>query len=152
MVSEEVCPRADTRVLELITNDISKDLAMDAQARPHITRKLKHQLAAAGGNASPKPSTPLLQPSNAHSLRIEDISTPFPLALTSTPLPPTVTPAPPVGGRRKGRGVAQAQSLFAKNIPSFYHLTEAKESEKEMDLGDIRRASKRKRGVANSAR
>jgi hypothetical protein len=119
---------------------------MDAQARPHITRKLKEKLVAAG-NSSPKPTTPILQP-NANSLRIEDISTPFPLALTTVALPPSTAPVAPVGGRRKGKGGAQAQSLFAKGVPSYFHLQEAKEPEKDSDLGEIRRASKRKRGVA----
>jgi hypothetical protein len=79
---------------------------------------------------------------------MEDISTPFPLALTSVPLPPAVVPVAPAGGRRKGKGGTQAQSLFAKGVPSYFHLTEAKDQEKESDLGEIRRASRRKRGQA----
>ncbi|PVG03126.1 hypothetical protein CPB86DRAFT_772065 [Serendipita vermifera] len=125
---------------------LGSDLVIDAQARPHITRKVKEKLVAAG-NSSPKPTTPLLQP-NGNSLRMEDISTPFPLALTSVPLPPAAVPVAPTGGRRKGKGGAQAQSLFAKGVPSYFHLTEAKDQEKESDLGEIRRASRRKRGQA----
>ena len=124
-----------------------KDLVIDAQARPHITRKVKEKLAAAAGNVSPKPTTPLLQP-NGNSLRIEDITTPFPLALSTVPLPPSAVPAPPVGGRRKGKGVTHAQSLFSKGVASFWHLTEAKEGEKDTDLGEIRKASKRRRNIA----
>ncbi|CAG7846922.1 SubName: Full=Related to centrosomal protein ATPase-Laccaria bicolor {ECO:0000313/EMBL:CCA71380.1} [Serendipita indica DSM 11827] len=120
------------------------ELIMDAQARPHITRKVKEKMVAAG-NSSPRPTTPSLT-SIDHTLRVDDITTPFPLALSSVQLPPPLTPAPPVGGRRKGKGGGQAQALIAKGLPSWHHLTEVKESEKDMDLGEIRRAAKRKRG------
>ncbi|KAG8835335.1 hypothetical protein FRC18_000672 [Serendipita sp. 400] len=119
------------------------ELTIDAQARPHITRKVKEKMVAAGNSSPRPPSTPLF-PHNENSLRIEDIATPFPLALSAMQLPPPPTPAGPPAGRRKGKGAGQAQSLFAKGVASYAHLTEAKESERDMDLGEIRRVSKRK--------
>lgn len=126
------------------------DFALDAQARAHITRKTRNQMAAAG-ISPPQEMSPLpTMQHNNHSLRIEDIVSPFPLALSSMQLP-TQPPVAAVGtGRRKGKGITQAQALAAKGAPSYSHLTEAKESEKDMDLGDIRRASKRKRGAVHN--
>jgi len=64
------------------------------------------------------------------------------------PLPPAAAPPPPVGGRRKGKATTQGQMLFNKGLPSYFHLTEAKEGERDTDLGEIRKASKRRRNIA----
>jgi len=150
---------------------ILNELTLDAQSRQHITRKFRHQLHAAG-LSPPQSTAPLLTvtsnnhlyPSSVHSLRVEEIPSPFPLALTSMVLPPPPTIGPTTntgntaiaggGGKRgKGKGGVPKEGGNAGGAPQrpvwFPHtLSSARDNEVDLDLGDIRRASKRKRGAA----
>ncbi|KAK7054130.1 hypothetical protein R3P38DRAFT_2683820 [Favolaschia claudopus] len=143
------------------------------QSRPHITRKLRNKMGGGGGGTSPPP-TPLGAPAvangaagpglistlpvtsgpflNPHSLSVDEIPSPFPLALTATAIPSSASAAvaPPTGpnGRRRPKGsgthLSQAIGGLGKSLAS---LTGCKESEVENDLVEIRRANKRRRAA-----
>ncbi|KAI0832001.1 hypothetical protein BC628DRAFT_1310690 [Trametes gibbosa] len=149
------------------------DGGMDAQSRPHITRKLRNKL---GGGTSPPPTPvpgghpglgngaiasissgpvttgPLLNP---HSLSVDELPSTFPLPLISAHSGGgqsysygTSTGAG--NGKRRARGggrEAQAPGTLGKSLNVFHPL---KDVEYEADLGEIRRGNKRRRAAAGT--
>ena len=149
------------------------DATLDSQSRPHITRKLRNKIGTsppptplgASGSAVtngigisnlPITTGPFVNP---HSLSVDEIPSPFPLALTSTSVPNGGTSGSGgVGagisgssGRRrvKGSGTHQSQAIGGLG-KSLAMLAGSKEIEIENDLGEIRRGNKRRRATAMS--
>ncbi|KAJ7068643.1 hypothetical protein C8F01DRAFT_1208128 [Mycena amicta] len=118
------------------------------QNRPHITRKLRNKLAN-----SPPPTPLAVTPGpflNPHSLSVDDIPSPFPMSLTAGTAAtaggvPAVAPTVGGNGRRRHKGsgthLSQAIGGLGKSLAA---LTGCKESEIESDLGEIRRAKRRR--------
>jgi len=159
----------------VLTIPIPADASLDAQSRPHITRKLRNKLGT-----SPPP-TPLIASNavlanglgyntglpittgpftNPHSLAVDELPSPFPLPLTSTTLPsghggsggPAGAGAGGIGNgsrrRAKGTGIHQSQAGIGGLGKSLAMLAVSKETEIEADLGEIRRGNKRRRASA----
>ena len=154
------------------------DASLDAQSRPHVTRKLRNKIApshSANGGRSPSPlsaphfalptqsnTTPL---SNPYSLALDTLPSPFPL-----PLP--LKEPPPRRGGKQGAPAQQAQSNGLGNgragngdtalMPavgtgaamglgkSLAGLTGARDMDIEGDLTELRRGARRKRAVVAS--
>jgi len=156
------------------------DAALDAQSRPHITRKLRNKMGTSppptplglpgssssalmngNGNGLLLNGLPLTNGSggpflNPHSLSVDDIPSPFPLALTSTVLPHVTAntngaSANGGGGRRrpKASGTHQSQAIGGLG-KSLAMLAGARETEIESDLVEITRGNKRRRATAAS--
>ncbi|KAG2011346.1 hypothetical protein CC2G_011479 [Coprinopsis cinerea AmutBmut pab1-1] len=144
------------------------DAALDSHSRPPITRKLRNKMGTSppptphgalgaaqvngpsGISHLPITSGPFLNP---HSLSVDEIPSPFPLALTSTTTPSNANPAGGTGGgttngrrRPKGGGAHQHQNIGGLG-KSITMLGASKDNEIESDLGDIRRGNKRRRAV-----
>ncbi|KAJ4480643.1 hypothetical protein C8J55DRAFT_69362 [Lentinula edodes] len=170
---------------------ISADATLDSQNRPHITRKLRNkmgtpppmtplgsQLGSAAVSSAGNPgaissfpitSGPFLNP---HSLSVDEIPSPFPLALTATAIssgsggnggsgalgattgggsvsgPGVGGSVSTTGGRRrpKGSGTHQSQAIGGLG-KSLAMLNALKDTEIEADLGEIRRGNKRRRAA-----
>ncbi|EGO20876.1 hypothetical protein SERLADRAFT_358044 [Serpula lacrymans var. lacrymans S7.9] len=140
------------------------DSSLDSQTRPHITRKLRNKFP--GNSPPPTPgsltpglglglglgsSTPITtNNTNPHSLSIDELPSPFPLSLTSVVL--TSAHSHSHHSRRRikpsGAGLHHSMSGTGGLGKSLAMLAGGKEGEIEADLGEIRRASKRKRGAA----
>jgi hypothetical protein len=132
------------------------ETALDSQSRPHITRKLRNRL---GTSPPPTPLAPHPNgiPStagttapglitNPHSLSVDELPSPFPLPLTATSLPNTAGGnASGNGGRRRPKGGFQVQAIGGLG-KSGASLTGCKETEVDSDLGEIRRAKRRRGG------
>ncbi|KZV93149.1 hypothetical protein EXIGLDRAFT_717569 [Exidia glandulosa HHB12029] len=119
------------------------DSAMDGNSRPHVTRKLRNKI----GPASPPPPSagekqvPLNL--NPNSLAVEELPSPFPLTLTDASL------ASANGGvKRTKKGGAQIQAVGLGK--AILQLTQLKDAEVDADLGEIRRASKKRRTAATT--
>lgn len=162
----------------IVTLIFSLDASLDAQSRPHVTRKLRNKVApshSANGGRSPSPfsvphttlptqsnTTPLANP---YSLALDTLPSPFPLAL---PLK-----EPPL--RRGGKQAAPAQQVQSNGLgngragnsdntllpvvgtgaamglgKSLVGLTGAREMDIEGDLTELRRGARRKRAVVAS--
>lgn len=143
---------------------------MDAQSRPHITRKLRNKL---GGGTSPPPTpTPGGHPGHAngaiasgpvttgpvlnpHSLSVDELPSPFPLTLISAHPNASQSYGHGAGvaasnGKRRARGggrEAAAPGTLGKSMNVFNPL---KDVEYEADLGEIRRGNKRRRAAAGA--
>ncbi|KAH9857254.1 hypothetical protein C2E23DRAFT_856712 [Lenzites betulinus] len=149
------------------------DGGMDAQSRPHITRKLRNKL---GGGTSPPPTPvpgghpglgngaiasissgpvttgPLLNP---HSLSVDELPSTFPLPLISAHSGggQSYSYGASTGagnGKRRARGggrEAQAPGTLGKSLNVFHPL---KDVDYEADLGEIRRGNKRRRAAAGT--
>ncbi|KAI0060659.1 hypothetical protein BV25DRAFT_917730 [Artomyces pyxidatus] len=140
------------------------DASLDAQSRPHITRKLRNKLGtsppptplssqvngAHGGSGGPIVTGPIANP---HSLSVDELPSPFPLPLTATSAPNTSTSgAGATNGRRRAKGGGfQVQALGGLG-KSGAGLSSCKESEIESDLGDIRRGNKRRRAAVSGVK
>ncbi|KAF7290913.1 hypothetical protein HMN09_01269800 [Mycena chlorophos] len=132
------------------------DASME-QNRPHITRKLRNKMGTSPpptplGAAVPNPALPVTTGPflNPHSLSVDDIPSPFPMSLTAGTSSTTngvPAAAPAVGGngrkRHKGSGTHLSQAIGGLG-KSLLALTGCKESEIESDLGEIRRAKRRR--------
>ncbi|KAF7302005.1 Mismatch repair-related protein [Mycena indigotica] len=132
------------------------DASME-QNRPHITRKLRNKLGTSPpptplGAAVPNPALPVTTGPflNPHSLSVDEIPSPFPMSLTagassSTTGVPVTVPAVGANGRRRHKGsgthLSQAIGGLGKSLAA---LTGCKESEIDSDLGEIRRAKRRR--------
>ena len=135
----------------------------DPQSRPHITRKLRNKMGTSppptplgapgvvlpvGANAIshlPITTGPFLNP---HSLSVDELPSPYPLPLTSSHL---------VGGtstttsRKRTKGSGKDSQNIGALGKSLTMLAQAKETEIEQDLGEIRRGNKRRRVAAGGA-
>ncbi len=157
----------------LTSRSATVDGGMDAQSRPHITRKLRNKL---GGGTSPPPTPtpgghaghgngaiasissgpvttgPVLNP---HSLSVDELPSPFPLTLISAHSNAAQSYGHGAGvtagnGKRRARGggrEAQAPGTLGKSLNVFNSL---KDVEYEADLGEIRRGNKRRRAAAGT--
>jgi len=146
------------------------DATLDAQSRPHITRKLRKL----GGGTSPPPTPqPNQQPGanggilsiasgpittgpflNPHSLSVDELPSPFPLPLVSTHINANAGygPATANNGRRRPKGAGREAQAVGGLGKSIGYIAPCKEPEIEHDLGEIRRGNKRRRAAAaNSA-
>ncbi|TFK25109.1 hypothetical protein FA15DRAFT_668811 [Coprinopsis marcescibilis] len=148
------------------------DAALDTHSRPPITRKLRNKL---GTSPPPTPhgvlsTTHPTGPSgishlpittgpfvNPHSLSVDEIPSPFPLALTATSAPSNgaaaaSAPTGTTNGRRRQKGGAGHQNQAVGGLgKSIAMLCASKDHEIESDLGDIRRGSKRRRTAQTAA-
>lgn len=136
---------------------------LDSQSRPHITRKLRNKL----GGTSPPP-TPLASATpgtggiasiangailsgpflNPHSLSVDELPSPYPLPLTSSHL---VGGASTTTSRKRTKGSGKDSQNIGALGKSLTMLAQAKETEIEQDLGEIRRGNKRRRVAAGGA-
>ena len=150
------------------------DSSLDAQSRPHITRKLRNKL---GTSPPPTPlgatnagltngighnvGLPMAAGSftNPHSLSVDELPSPFPLPLTSTSLPSghgsgggaSGAGAGGIGNgsRRRGKGTNHPSQAGIGGLgKSLAMLAVSKDQEIEADLGEIRRGNKRRRATA----
>ncbi|KAI0766665.1 hypothetical protein BD413DRAFT_480819 [Trametes elegans] len=142
------------------------DGGIDAQSRPHITRKLRNKLGGTSppptpvpgghpglgnGAIAPTPVTtgPLVNP---HSLSVDELPSLFPLPLISAHSGGGQSygygaSTGPGNGKRRARGggrEAQAPGTLGKSLNVFHPL---KDVEYEADLGEIRRGNKRRRAA-----
>ncbi|KAI0046526.1 hypothetical protein FA95DRAFT_1559986 [Auriscalpium vulgare] len=137
------------------------DASLDAQSRPHITRKLRNKLGtsppptplsahgAQNGVAGPVVSGPITNP---HSLAVDELPSPFPLPLTATSAPATTAGgATGVTGRRRAKGGGFQVQAVGGLGKSGAGLAACKETEIESDLGEIRRGNKRRRAAVSAA-
>ena len=132
------------------------EAALDSQSRPHITRKLRNRLGTSppptplASHPNGIPSTASITApgliTNPHSLSVDELPSPFPLPLTATSLPNTAGGnASGNGGRRRPKGGFQVQAIGGLG-KSGASLTGCKETEVDSDLGEIRRAKRRRGG------
>ncbi|EJD43738.1 hypothetical protein AURDEDRAFT_114544 [Auricularia subglabra TFB-10046 SS5] len=114
------------------------DSSLDGNSRPHLTRKTRNK----PGAPSPPPPEKVPAPNvNPNSLAVEEIPSPFPLTLTDV----TLTSAS-AGAKRTKKGGAQIQAVGLGK--AIQQITSLKDSEIDSDLGEIRRATKKRRAVA----
>lgn len=163
-------------LLDLIR--LPPDASLDAQSRPHVTRKLRNKLAPGNTNGNGRSPSPLFAPhvalptqynttplTNPYSLVLDTLPSPFPLAL---PLkePPTrrggKQAAPAQQAQSNGLGNGRAGNGDGGLIPivgtgaaiglgkSLAGLTGAREMDVESDLLELRRGARRKRAVVAS--
>ncbi|KAI0796216.1 hypothetical protein C8Q75DRAFT_745690 [Abortiporus biennis] len=139
--------------------------SLDAQSRPHVTRKLRNKLGGTSPPPTPLSSTtpgfngisalssgpitsgPFLNP---HSLSVDELPSAFPLPLISA----HSNNANGYGGsttgttRKNKRGGGREALSVGGLGKSLSYVWQCKETEIDQDLGEIRRMSKRKRGAA----
>lgn len=142
------------------------DGALDAQSRPHVTRKLRNKLGGTSPPPTPLSSTtpgfngississgpitsgPFLNP---HSLSVDELPSTFPLPLVMAHSGSGSGYGGTTGtnsSRKKTRG--GGRDVLAVGGKSLLGLSTCKETEIEQDLGEIRRLSKRRRGAATA--
>lgn len=133
-----------------------EDATLDSQSRPHITRKLRNKMGSSpppsfsvfSHNGQGYPSLPatVVPVPNPNSLSVDELPSPFPLPLTSSSLPNGYNGSNGHKRKSKSSGV-QPQALTGLG-KAIQQLTSGKELEIESDLGEIRRAAKRRRAAA----
>lgn len=154
---------------DIINLRIHADATLDAQSRPHITRKLRklggtsppptpqpNQVQGVNGGilsitSEPITAGPFLNP---HSLSVDELPSPFPLPLTSTHLNAGASYGPAVtttNGRRRPKGAGRDPQAIGGLGKSIGFLAACKEPEIDHDLGEIRRGNKRRRTAATNS-
>ncbi|GBE86630.1 hypothetical protein SCP_0905090 [Sparassis crispa] len=147
------------------------DVGMDAQSRPHNTRKLRNKLGGTSPPPTPLSAAPGLGLTNGTSgsngngsltngtflnplsLSVDELPSPFPLPLTAAHLHLNSAYNNGAGGgtsRRRAKGTGKDAQILGGLGKSLAILNTVKESEVEQDLGEIRRGNKRRRVAATT--